>query len=141
MLPDVEYQYYRSSTSVSMDANQGFPIVIATDKPIKITQLAVFSITNTANATMGFGIIPAGAERIGGTPNYQMDQVDFFALGILSSSVGPSTPTSPLTAVGIPTKGQFSEIIVPPGGILVAYAVDIALNGNLGMTATGYCYA
>tara|TARA_R110002012_G_C11660299_1_gene612158 strand:+ start:3679 stop:4098 length:420 start_codon:yes stop_codon:yes gene_type:complete len=136
---DVKFNYYRYNTPSTIDANQGVPIVVATDKPIVITQLAVFNITNTTIATPTWGIVPAGTERIGGTPHYQMDQIDFFALGNVASAVAGSSVQATVGA-GIPSKGFFSKIIVPPGGILVCY-FESALNGTIGNTATGYCYA
>ena len=123
-----------------MDANQGFPIVIASEKAIYITELAVFNGTNTQAATMRFGIVPAGTERIGGTPHYEMAQIDFFPLGNLTADTTASTQTEALVAVGIPVKGQFSYIVVPPGGILVAYP-SVALNGTMLQTAIGWQHA
>ena len=137
---ETTWNYYRYNTTGTIDANQGIPIVTATDRPIYITQLSIFSITNTANATMAYAIVPSGAERIGGTPHYQVDQLDIFSIGLTQGSVGPTSQTLPVGVVGMPTKGSFSYVVVPPGGILVAYP-DIALNGTIGHTATGYCYA
>ena len=136
---NVEFNYYRYNTPSTIDADQGVPIVAATDKPIFITQLECHSITNTAVATPHWGIVPAGAERIAGTPHYQIDQIDFFPLGSLSVSMGTSSARASV-GVGIPAKGAYSKVIVPPGGILVCY-FETALNGTMGNSATGFCYA
>ena len=134
---DVKFNYYRYNTPSTIDANQGVPIVVASDKPIVITQLAAFNITNTVLATPNWSIVPAGSERIGGTPHYQMDQIDHFPLGNVASAINS---TFHITGAGIPSKSGYSKIIVPPGGILVCY-FETALNGTIENTATGYCYA
>ena len=61
-----------------------------------------------------------------------------FVLGLINASVTGSTVVNPLTFAGLPTKGQFTEIIVPPGAKLLGFAPTINLNGTIEYRATAY---
>jgi len=132
-----KFRYY-STTAPQLDAAFGYPIFQApADKAVKVTALAVFNGTNSANTEINVAILPTQTSSlIDGSYSILDNQV--FVLGLINASVTGSTVVNPLTFAGLPTKGQFTEIIVPPGAMLLAYAPTVNLNGTMEYRAIAY---
>ena len=108
------------------------------DKAVKITGLAVYNITNTAGTEIILTIIPSTPSLL---PDGSYAILDFinFNVGKVSAAMTGSDAVTPLTYAGIVTKGDFSDIIVPPSGMLVGYCSQTAnLNGTVQYRAMGY---
>lgn len=133
-----KFRYY-STTAPATDAGFGYPIMIAPpDKAVKITGLAVYDDTNTAGAEITLTIIPSTPSVLADGSYAILDFVNF-GVGKISAALTGSDAVSPLNYAGIVTKGDFSEIIVPPSGMLVGYPSPTAnLNGTIQYRAMGY---
>ena len=131
--------HYYSTESPSLDVGFGYPIMTAPpDKAVKITGLAVYNITNTAGTEIILTIIPSTPSLL---PDGSYAILDFinFNVGKVSAAMTGSDAVTPLTYAGIVTKGDFSDIIVPPSGMLVGYCSQTAnLNGTVQYRAMGY---
>jgi hypothetical protein len=132
-----KFRYY-STTTPQLDATFGYPIFQAPpNKALKVTALAVFNGTNSANTEINVAILPTKTSSlIDGSYSILDNQV--FVLGLINASVTGSTVVNPLTFAGLPTKGQFTEIIVPPGAMLLAFAPTVNLNGTMEYRAIAY---
>lgn len=134
-----QFHYYKT-LSPAIDTGFGYPIVQApSDKALKITSLACVNGTNTANTEIIFYIAPYQTSILNdGT--FDMTANDFFfPLGLINLSTGAMSGLSPMGVVGIPGKGAYSEIILPPGSMLIAMPGSGAnFNGTMQYSAIGY---
>jgi len=133
-----EFHFY-SSLAPATDSGFGYPIVEApADKAIKLTQLSHYAVTNTANTEIIYYIVPTGSKTLA-DGSYEIADITAFALGFLSISLMPSSIIGQVTAVGLPAKGAFTEIVIPAGAILVGAPSGTAnLNGTVQHRAIGY---
>tara|TARA_R110002012_G_C11656095_1_gene611743 strand:- start:1727 stop:2164 length:438 start_codon:yes stop_codon:yes gene_type:complete len=131
--------HYFKTLSPSLDTAFGYPILQApSDKALKLTSLAAVNGTNTANSEIIFYIAPYQTPTLA-DGSFDMTLNDFFfPIGLVSLSTGAMTGVSPMVMVGIPAKGAFTEIILPPGSMLIAAAGSVNFNGTIQYSAIGY---
>lgn len=131
--------HYIKTLSPSLDTAFGYPIVQApSNKALKITALSAFNATNTANTELLLYIAPYQTPTLT-DGSFDMNANDFFIpIGFLSLSTGAISGISPMTFVGLPSKGAFSEIILPPGSMLIAGTGSVNLNGTIQYSGIGY---
>jgi len=132
------FHYYKT-LAPSLDTAFGYPIVYApADKALKITSLSCVNGTNTANSEIIFYLSPNKTSDLS-DGSFDMTANDFFfPLGFVALSTGAMTGVSPMQIVGIPAKGAYSEVILPPGSMLIAAAGSVNFNGTIQYSATGY---
>jgi len=133
-----QFHYYKTLAPAT-DSAFGYPIVLApSDKAIRLTACAAVNGTNTANSEIIFYIAPYQTPTLA-DGSFDLAANDFFfPLGLPNVSTGAATGISPITFAGIPSKGAFTEIIIPPGGMLVAGCGSVNFNGTIQYSATGY---
>lgn len=131
--------HFYSSLAPATDAGFGYPIVQApADKAITITQLSYYTVTNTANTEIIYYIVPSGSQPLA-DGSYEIADITAFSLGFLSVSIIPSSIIGQVSAVGLPSKGAFTTIVIPAGAILVgAPSATANLNGTVQHRAIGY---
>jgi len=131
--------HYFKTLSPSLDTAFGYPVVQApSNKALKITALSAVNGTNTANSEIIFYIAPYQTSILT-DGSFDMTANDFFfPIGLVNLSTGAITGVSPMAIVGIPAKGGFSTITLPPGSMLIAAAGSVNLNGTIQYSAIGY---
>ncbi|AXH79399.1 MAG: hypothetical protein [Circular genetic element sp.] len=130
--------HYYSTTAPTLDAAFGYPILQAPpNKALKIIQLAVFNGTNSANTEINLAILPSTTSKLN-DGSYSMIDNQAFVVGLIAAALTGSTIVTPLTYAGIATKGAFSEIIIPPGAILLGFAPTVNLNGTVEYRSIAY---
>jgi hypothetical protein len=132
------FHYYKT-LAPQLDTGFGYPIVQSpSNKALKLTALAAVNGTNTANSEIIFYIAPyQTSDLVDGS--FELANNDFFfPLGLVSLSTGAMTGISPMGIVGIPAKGAYSEIILPPGSMLIAGTGSVNFNGTIQYSAIGY---
>jgi len=130
--------HYYSTTAPGLDAGFGYPILQAPpNKALKVIQLAVFNGTNSANTEINLAILPATTSKlIDGS--YSMIDNQAFVVGLVAAAITGSTVVTPLTYAGIATKGAFTEIIIPPGAMLLGFAPTVNFNGTVEYRSIAY---
>ena len=130
--------HYYSTTAPTLDAAFGYPILQAPpNKALKIIQLAVFNGTNSANTEINLAILPSTTSKLN-DGSYSIIDNQAFVVGLIAAALTGSTIVTPLTYAGIATKGAFSEIIIPPGAILLGFAPTVNLNGTVEYRSIAY---
>jgi len=133
-----QFNYYKTLAPAT-DTAFGYPIIYApADKALKITSLACVNGTNTANSEIIFYIAPTQTSTLADGSFDLVANDFFFPLGLVSLSTGAMTGVSPMVIAGIPAKGAYSEIILPPGSMLIAGTGSVNFNGTIQYSATGY---
>lgn len=132
------FHYYKTLVP-ALDTAFGYPIVQApSDKALRITTLSAFNVTNTANSEIIMYIAPYQTPTLADGSFELVPNDFFFPQGFVNLSTGAMTGVSPMQIVGIPAKGGFSEIMLPPGSMLVAGTGSVNLNGTVQYSAIGY---
>ncbi len=133
-----QFHYYKT-LAPQLDTAFGYPIIVApADKAIKVTSLAAVNGTNTANTEIIFYIAPYQTSILA-DGSFDLTANDFFfPLGFIALSTGAMTGISPMAVVGIPGKGAYSEITLPPGSMLIAGTGTVNFNGTIQYSAIGY---
>lgn len=133
-----KFSYYSTSAPAS-DSGFAYPIMQApSNKAIKITSLALFNLTNTTACGIIYAIIPSTTSKLAdGT--YEIATSVSFPLGLLASNTLNTNIINPSTSIGNIRITAYTEIIVPPGSLLVGYPDPNGnLNGTIQYQATGY---
>jgi hypothetical protein len=132
------FHYYKT-LAPALDTAFGYPIVQApSNKALKITSLACVNGTNTANSELIFYVAPYQTPILP-DGSFELTLNDFFfPLGFANVQTGAMTGIAPMQIIGLPAKGAYSEIILPPGSILIAGTGSVNLNGTVQYSAIGY---
>ena len=131
--------HYYSTTAPASDAGYAYPVMQApSDKAVKITQLALYNVSNTAVCGLLYAIIPSTTSKLSdGT--YEIASNVSFPLGLLATNTTNTTIINPSTSIGNIRITAYTEVIVPPGALLVAYPDPNGnLNGTIQYQAIGY---
>lgn len=130
--------HYYSTVAPLLDAAFGYPIMQSPATcAIRITSLAAFNVTNSANTEIVIAILPNQTSVLP-DGSYSLIDNQVFVLGLPNAAMTGSTVVNPITFSGLPTKGAFTEIIVPPGAMLIAFAPTVNLNGTIEYRSIGY---
>lgn len=127
-------------TSVAQgDAGQATMILSSGSKPRRVTQLAVWSGTNTAASTMLFGYVASVQGDIA-TDKYTVPSFQFCPVGASSATVNAGSELSPLVLLPMGQKGYYSfeGFILPPNSNLCIWAGDVDTNGTVIVSATSF---
>lgn len=133
-----KFHYYKT-LAPALDTAFGYPVCQSPpNKALKLTALAAVNGSNTANSEIIWYIAPYKTSTIA-DGSFDLTANDFFfPIGLVSLSTGAMTGISPVAIVGIPAKGAYSEIILPPGSMLIAGTGTVNLNGTIQYSAIGY---
>ena len=130
---------YHTTLTPKFDTNFAYPVLSSPPtKALKLVTLSMYNVTNTATAEMFLFIIPNTQPDLSdGT--YTMAALTSFAVGVPAASLGGSSNIQPITVVGIPAKGTYGEVTMPPNSILLAMCTPTAnLNGTIQWSAISY---
>jgi len=131
--------HYFKTLAPAIDSAFGYPIIQApSNKALKIISCAAVNATNTANSEIILYIAPYQTPTLA-DGSFDLAANDFFfPLGLPNISTGAATGISPVIFAGIPSKGAFTEIILPPGSMLIAGCGTVNFNGTIQYSAIGY---
>ena len=126
------------TTASAQDKEIGIPLLTTGDKPRCITQLAIWSGTNTTGAGFGISVIPSTAPDLP-LGYFTMANHNHFFWGQSAITIDIGSKPVPLPFMPFGDRlAQGAHPVLPPNSILVGYALASNLNGTIGVSITSY---
>ena len=124
------WRYSQTTTQSTTDAGQGTPILTTGSQPRIIFQLASYSGTNTAAASISYVVVPASTIPINAAGQMPITGEMSFNLGFAPADLSATSEVQPYVAVPIGVKSaSVSHIVIPPDCFLCAVP-SINQNGT-----------
>jgi hypothetical protein len=121
------------------EAGQATTILSTGDNPRRVTQLAVWSGTNSAASTILFGYVSQVPGDISSV-RYTVPSFDFCPVGASSATVNAGSELNPLVVMPMGQKGYYSfeGFLVPPNCNLCIWPADVDTNGTVIVSSTSF---
>ena len=127
------------TTIPQTDAGYAVTVLTTGDRPRKVTQLAVWSGTNTAAPVMVVGSIQAVPGDVA-INQYTVASSLINPLGASSATLNAGSVENPLVMIPMGQKGYYSfeGFLLPPNSNLVVWPADANLNGTAVVSTTSF---
>lgn len=126
-------------TVTQQDVGQAVTIMTTGDRPRRVTQLAIWSVTNTAAFIANFGTIQSVPGDVS-INEYTVSASLINPIGASSATLNAGSVDSPLVLLPMGQKGYYSfeGFIMPPNSSLVVWPGDANMNGTAAVSTTSY---